>query len=63
MVEFCDDEPVAHGLCINCYARTRYWHNRSLRDKARHMKRLRRCEASLSMQMGNVRTIKRRKRA
>lgn len=61
-------EPVhCLDVCTACYMRMRYWQHRSLKDKATHLKRMRRSEASLQLMMGNVHSIttakKKRKRA
>ena len=64
-VDGCDDEVHCLDVCIACYQRMRYWNDRPLRDKVRHLKRMNRCRASLEMMTGNVRPITsaRRKRA
>lgn len=58
IVDGCDDYVTSLDLCPACYQRLRYWHKRSMKDKVKRMKQLHRCEASLSMQLGNVRTIR-----
>ena len=53
---------IALGLCVACYHRARYWDNRPMRDKMRHMKNLRIRENSMAAMLGNVRPISRAKR-
>ena len=56
-VDGCDEPVHCLDVCFACYQRMRYWQNRSMKDKANHAKRMRRCQASLQLQMGNVRSI------
>lgn len=53
----CDGEAYCLGYCKACYARMHYWHNRSMKNKVAHMKRLKRCEATMEMELGNVKTM------
>ena len=53
----CDGEAICVGYCSACYARMHYWHNRSIKAKVNHMKRLKRCEATMDMELGNVKTM------
>lgn len=62
MVENCFDNVFSLGMCKACYQRTRYWNNRPMKDKVKRLKQLIRCESSLTMQMGNVKPLRKVKR-
>ena len=53
----CDDEATTCGLCNACYARLHYWHKRPIKQKVAHMRRLKRCEATMDFELGNVKTL------
>lgn len=58
IVDGCTKEVIALDMCVNCYNRTRYWHKRSMKDKVKRVKQIQVWEASLELQLGNVRVPK-----
>lgn len=54
LVPACTKEAQTLGMCNACYARTYYWHKKSLKDKMARMKQIQVWESSLELQCGNV---------
>ena len=61
LVPACEREPKSLGLCNACYARTYYWHKKSLKEKMARLKQITVWESSLEMQCGNVHAFDRAK--
>ncbi len=61
IVPECGKDAVSLGMCMACYQRTRYWHDRPMKDKVKRINQIKVWESSLEMQLGNVRRMRRRK--
>lgn len=54
LVPACEKEATTLGMCNACYARTYYWHKKSLKQKMNRLKQINVWESSLELQCGNV---------
>lgn len=54
IVPACTRDATTLGMCNACYARTYYWHRKTLKEKMNRMQQISVWESSLEMQCGNV---------
>ena len=52
-VPACKKRAQTLGFCNACYARTYYWHRKSLKEKVQRIEQIQVWESSLEVQCGN----------
>lgn len=57
-----DVQYVTLDLCAACYQRMLYWSHRSPKEQIRRVDNLRRWEASMTMVLGNVKPLRKKRR-
>lgn len=53
LVPECSKDAVTLGMCPACYARTYYWHRKTLKEKMARVNQIKVWESSLEMQIGS----------
>jgi len=61
LVPACNKQAQCLRMCNACYARTYYWHNKSLKEKMQRIEQITVWESSLEVQCGNPRAFDREK--
>lgn len=57
--EHCDDPAKVCGLCSACYHRDRYWAKKNAAQRRKHLKNLRRRQATMEALIAPVLTVHR----